>query len=462
MGGRRLVRWPATVRVRLSVLAALVVAVGLVASSAAVVTLVRHNLVANVHNETMRRAYATVALVATASLAPTLPSTGEDTAVVQVVDRRGTVLAASEELRGNGPLLTRWPDAGELVTTQRLPQLDDEADYVVVGLAVDRPGGPVAVYAAGSLDPVGDGVAATATALALVDPTLLVLAATITWLLVGRALQPVEAMRRQVAEITASELDRRVPVPAKQDELGRLARTMNEMLQRLQEAHDHQQRFVGDASHELRSPLAVIRTRLEVGLAHRADTDWPRLAQTVHRESARLEHLVDDLLLLSRDGAPRDAGPDQPDEVDLDELVLLEVEALRARGDVTVDLAPLFAARLPGRPDELRRVVRNLLDNAERHARRTVTVGIAVDGDAAELTVADDGDGVPPEYAERIFERFFRLQGARDRHSGGAGLGLAIVHDVVARHGGRTWLAPTAAGAKFHVRLPMARPSNGA
>jgi signal transduction histidine kinase len=236
---------------------------------------------------------------------------------------------------------------------------------------------------------------------------------------------------------------------------------MNEMLGRLQQAHDQQRRFVGDASHELRSPLATIRTRLEVGLAHPSDTDWVRLAQTLHRESARLEHLVDDLLLLSRDGAPREARPDDLEEVDLDELVLLEVEAVRTRDAVAVELAPFAAARLRGHPDELRRVVRNLLDNGERHAMRKLTVSIRVDGEAAELVVADDGDGIPEAYHERVFERFFRLQAARDRHSGGAGLGLAIVRDVVTRHGGRAWLVPSTSGAEFHVRLPLAHPSTG-
>jgi signal transduction histidine kinase len=130
------------------------------------------------------------------------------------------------------------------------------------------------------------------------------------------------------------------------------------------------------------------------------------------------------------------------------------VESVRARGKVIVELAPFSAARLPGHPDDLRRMVRNLLDNAERHADRAVVVGLSTEDGMAELVVRDDGEGIAPEYAERVFERFFRLQPARDRDSGGAGLGLAIVRDVAAAHGGRTWLAPTEVGAEFHVRLP--------
>jgi signal transduction histidine kinase len=453
MVGSRRPRRPATVRVRLTVLAALLVGLGLVAGGLVMLALVRHDLLGNVRDDALNRARATVELLGAGELPGTLPSSGENPAVVQVVDRGGRVLTASEDLRGKGPLLTRWPERGETMTaTLRNAPIGEGGDYTVVGLAASRAGEPVAVYAASALEPVGEGVGATATALAVVVPVLLVVVAGTAWLLVGRTLRPVEAIRERVTEITASELDRRVPQPATEDEVGRLARTMNEMLARLQDAHDRQRRFVGDASHELRSPLAAIRTRIEVGLAHPTETDWVRLAQTVHREGARLEHLVDDLLVLSRtDGC---ASP-EAQLVDLDELVLLEVEAVRARGRVMVEVAPFSAARLSGRPDDLRRMVRNLLDNAERHARSGVVVGLSTEDGVAELVVADDGEGIPPDHAERVFERFFRLQPARDRDSGGAGLGLAIVRDVATAHGGQTWLACTVGGAEFHVRLPL-------
>ncbi|MET7617473.1 ATP-binding protein [Streptomyces sp. NPDC005408] len=273
------------------------------------------------------------------------------------------------------------------------------------------------------------------------------------WLLVGRSLRPVEAMRRQVAEITSSELDRRVPEPPGTDELGRLARTMNAMLERLQQAGERQRQFVSDASHELRSPLAALKARTEVGLAHPAGTDWPVLARDVHRETDRLDRLVEELLTLSRIGAAQDPG--EISEVDLDELVLLEAEAIRARGEVGVDLSGLSAVRMRGPAEQLRAVVRNLLDNAERHADSVVRVSLTADEAAAELVVADDGPGVATEHRERVFDRFFRVQGARDRYSGGVGLGLAIVHDVVTAQGGRAWLADSPDGAEFHVRLPL-------
>ena len=301
---------------------------------------------------------------------------------------------------------------------------------------------------------VNEGVEATAYALLVAVPVLLAVLAVTSWLLVGRALRPVEAIRAQVAEITANELDRRVPVPSTQDELERLARTMNAMLVRLEEAHERQRRFVGDAAHELRSPLAAMLTRIEVGLAHPAETDWVELGRQVHQQGGRLSRLADELLVLVR--ADREVA--DLEWVDLEELVLTEVEAVRARGRVDVTLSPFSAIRIRGRPYDIRAVVRNLLDNAERHARRSVVVGLGTAGGEAELVVSDDGDGIPEPDRERVFERFLRLQHARDRDSGGAGLGLAIVRDVAAGHGGRAWVADTTRGARLHVRFPLTPP----
>lgn len=302
------------------------------------------------------------------------------------------------------------------------------------------------------VEQVDEGVEATLYALMVAVPALLAVIAVTAWLLVGRALRPVDAIRVRVAEITASELDRRVPEPPVRDELGRLARTMNAMLARLQDAHDRQRRFVGDAAHELRSPLAAMLTRLEVGLAHPADTDWVALAREAHQQGSRLNRLADELLVLSRSDA---GASDQLEWVDLDELVLAEVEAVRARGRIGVELSPFSAVRFLGRPGEIRAVVRNLLDNAERHAGRSIVVGLGATPEFAELVVSDDGDGIPVPDRERIFERFFRLQAARDRDSGGAGLGLAIVRDVAVSHGGRAWVANTATGAELHVTFAL-------
>jgi signal transduction histidine kinase len=441
-----------TIRVRLTALAVVTVGIGLTAGGLIVLVLVRHSLTATAEKDAHQRARDIVALLTSGGGPRISPAVGTDQAAVQVVNRAGRVVAASAELRDQGPLLSRWPDGGVLRVTLKHPPFGDGADYTVVGLPTTVAGEPLAVYAARSLDPVAEGVEATTSALAVAVPALLLVVAGTSWLLVGRALRPVEAIRSQVAGVTANELHRRVPEPAVQDELGRLAHTMNAMLTRLQRAHDRQHQFVGDAAHELRSPLTAILTQLEVGLAHPNDTDWVTLARDVHREGSRLDRLTDELLALSR--AEGDA-PQDLEWVDLDELVLLEVDAVRARAKVTVELSPFSAARLRGRPDELRGVVRNLLDNAERHAADAMTVGLSSDDEVAELVVADDGDGIPPQYRERVFDRFFRLQAARDRDSGGAGLGLAIVREVVASYGGQVWVAESDSGAEFHVRLPL-------
>jgi signal transduction histidine kinase len=431
-----------TVRVRLTVLAVLVVGLGLVAGSAVVVTLVRQNLTANAETQAWQRARDTAAALGAGDARP---APGQ--ALIQVVDRAGQVTTASPQLSGRAPLLPRPPAVGTPVVLTN-PGIVEDHDYLLV--AVPFNGG--AVYAASSLDPVAEAVDATTSALSVATPILLALIAALSWLLIGRALRPVEAIRREVAEITATELDRRVPEPLSDDEVGRLARTMNAMLARLQESQYRQARFVGDAAHELRSPVAGILTRLEVGLAHPPGADWTRLARDVHREARRLDVVTGELLALSKmDGEPRANGAHP---VDLDEIVLDRVEAIRARGRVSVRLTPFSAARLPGRPDELRRVVDCLLDNAERHAVATVVVGLSTEDGHVELTVADDGAGIPADERERVFDRFYRLQAARDRDSGGAGLGLAIVREAVAAHGGRVWVADANGGAQVHVRLP--------
>lgn len=432
-----------TVRVRQTLLALAVVGLGLLAGGALVVGLVRHDLRAGAERQARDRAGEVVAQLRAGPPPAQLPAAGEDRAVVQVVAAGGRVLAASAELRGAGPVLAG--DAGPR-TVPGLP-VGDGADYLVVGL----PGGDpsVTVYAGSSLEPAGEAVGATVSALAVAVPLLLLGAGLASWRLVGRSLRPVEAIRREVAALTAQDLDRRVPEPAAADEIGRLARTMNGMLARLQQDRDRQRRFVEDASHELRSPLAAIRIQVEVGLVHPDRTDWLGLARHVHREGDRLEQLVGELLALSTG-----AGSAPVRQVDLDELVLTEMDSVRVRASVAVHLAALTPVRLLGRPEQLRLVVRNLLQNAERYAVARITVRLSAGPGSADLVVADDGPGVPPGERDRVFEPFYRLEQARDRASGGAGLGLAIVRDAVAAHGGAVWFDDVPAGAQAHVRLP--------
>jgi signal transduction histidine kinase len=295
-----------------------------------------------------------------------------------------------------------------------------------------------------------------AVALAAGLPAVLLLVALTTWSVAGRALRPVEAIRSEVEEISDEELGRRVPEPATGDEIARLARTMNAMLARLETASLRQRRFVSDAAHELQSPLTTLRARLEVDLAQPADLAWPAAGHDSLEEVVGMQRLVDDLLELARLDARTALSRHEP--VDLDDIALREAERLRTRGRVTVDTHGVSAGQVVGDAGQLRRALRNLLDNAERHAVGAVTMSLGEEANAVELTVSDDGAGIPAEEQGRIFEPFARLDTHRARQAGGTGLGLAITRDIVRAHGGDVGVGSTdTGGARFTIRLPVSR-----
>ncbi|MBD0670907.1 sensor histidine kinase [Streptomyces sp. CBMA156] len=285
-------------------------------------------------------------------------------------------------------------------------------------------------------------------------PLAALLVALTAWTATSRALRPVEAIRAQLAEIGEHRLDRRVPVPRSGDEITRMARTTNATLDRLERSAAQQQRFVADASHELRSPIAALRTNLEVSLAHPERTDWPAATQEALTSVERLQQLTEDLLFLARGSHPATAG--RLSSVDLS-AVLRELAdqcrpALGARVALRVD-AP-EPVLVHGSRIRLHRLARNLLDNARRHAAAEVVLSARRTGHHCVLEVRDDGPGVPPEDRERIFEPFTRLDEARSRDAGGSGLGLAIAADIATRHGGTLRVAPARSGARFVLELP--------
>ncbi|MFB7908732.1 sensor histidine kinase [Kitasatospora sp. NPDC056076] len=284
---------------------------------------------------------------------------------------------------------------------------------------------------------------------------LLVAAGTwLTWAALGRVLAPVEALRREVSDITSTDLHRRLPVPEGRDEVARLATAMNTTLERLDRAVGRLRTFTGDVSHELRSPLSVLRTRLELALAHPAGVDWPGTAAEALKDTEQLQDLVDDLLLLARVDAHR-PGREQP--VDLAALALAQADARALPAGIAVDVTAPGPAPVLGIPSHLSRLLTNLVDNARRHARSAVRVRVASDGGLVTLEVTDDGPGIPAADRERVFERFTRLDEARTRDDGGAGLGLAIAKAVATAHQGTlTAEEPTAphGGARLVLRLP--------
>jgi signal transduction histidine kinase len=225
------------------------------------------------------------------------------------------------------------------------------------------------------------------------------------------------------------------------------------MLARLEASSTRQRTFVADASHDLQSPLAAQRARLEVALSDPVDTEVEGLARDLLAGNAEMEGLVHDLLFLATDHAG--APPPALVPLDLDDLVLEEVARLRPTTGVLLDTAAVSAAPVRGDRAELRRLVRNLLDTAVRHAVSVVHVAVAVHDGVVRLDVHDDGPGVSVEDAERVFERFHRGDAARSRDDGGSGLGLAIARTVARRHGGEVSVGP-GPGGHFVLALPAA------
>ncbi|MDT0380803.1 HAMP domain-containing sensor histidine kinase [Streptomyces sp. DSM 42041] len=319
-------------------------------------------------------------------------------------------------------------------------------DFQVVAVhAVTRDGTPVSVYAGASLAGQEEAVSSVTRAMLVGLPVVLAVVGAVTWLVVRRALRPVEGIRRGMADITAStDLSRRVPEPDARDEVAALARTTNETLGALESAVERQRRFVADASHELRSPIASLRTQLEVGAHHPDLLDLDGAVQ----DTVRLQSLAADLLLLARLDAGEQPGTGR---VDLAEVVRDELRQRVARVPVRLDVPEGADTTATGSRTQLGRVVGNLLDNAQRHA----SAGVRVSVRPGVVEVADDGSGVPSGERERIFARFVRLDDARSRDDGGAGLGLAIARDVAERHGGTLTVTDApGGGALFTLRLP--------
>lgn len=370
--------------------------------------------------------------------------TGRNDVVVQIVV--GNKVVASDHPRLTVPLRTV---TGE-VRGVRVPGLRDR--YVVVTRVV--PGGGGQKIAVGrSIEQVQDATAAAALLLAVSVPVGLGLLAVAVWLSVGRALRPVEAMRREADAITSAHLDRRLPIVAGDDEIPRLATTLNEMLDRIDASQRLQRQFVSDASHELRSPLATLRQLAEVARDYPGRVSTADLAADVLAEEERMADLVTSLLVLARVDDRPESMHAHP--IDLDDLVLVEARRQRPHDGPRIDVSGVSAGQVSGDAVLLGQVVRNLLANAIRHARGLVVVSLVEQDDRVLLTVDDDGAGVPPDERERIFERFVRLDEARARDHGGAGLGLAIVRKVVEAFGGDVTVADSPeGGARFTVSLP--------
>ncbi|MEO6472946.1 MAG: ATP-binding protein [Aeromicrobium sp.] len=436
------------VRSRTTVLATMIVFVMLALTGAALVQSQKHILTGAV-DEVLTRQGAKIARdLEEGAPAKPIPGQGDDESFAQVLNSNGKIVAATATSPGD---LSLPLPKGKSAKFRTLRPVDGDGDFRI---RLQRHANRV-ILTATPLDDVNDSAATLAHGLLVAVPGATLLLAGLVWVIVGRVLQPVEDIRRQVAEISGKSLNRRVPDPHTRDEISRLSQTMNEMLERLEASAARQDRFVADASHELRSPLARIMAELEVDLAHPETADTGATYRSLLEETRSLQRLVDDLLLLARsDNADLST---RLEYVDLDDIVMREVQRLQATGRMAADTSGVSAAQVVGDPSHLARAVRNLLDNASQHGGSMITVALVEDSGEAVLSVCDDGPGIPAPMRERVFERFARIDEARASKTNGSGLGLAITREIVEALGGTIAVDPTLTpGARFVLRLPLA------
>jgi signal transduction histidine kinase len=456
-----------SLRARLMLIGVAGLAAGLAVGGVLLVGALGWALQRTVDTEAFKTADAVAMLAAENALPDPLPVAGGEVRV-QVIDTQSRIRAASIDADRLVPMLDRAQltrthgRSGVYIAGQ---QIGMTGPVRVVAVPAGPPDDPQTVLVAKSMTDVAYSVKVVRSILLVGFPLLLVLLAVVAWRVIGATLRPVEALRAGAEEITGGARPGQLPVPASRDEIHRLAVTLNGMLDRLESARVRQRDFVADAAHELRSPLANMRTQLEVAQHLGGRTDWPAVADDLLADTQRLSRLVNDLLLLARadDGIPRPRRASGP--VELVELLTGVVQ--RYPSPPVRFVPPDAPVWTEGEPDALDRVLANLLDNAVRHATSEVVLTVVAQERTSPgfhlVTVTDDGPGIPAVDRERVFDRFTRLDDARTRDAGGAGLGLAIVRELVRRQGGTVRLDAVDAGGlrpgvgpglRVEVRLP--------
>ncbi len=446
-----------TVRGRSALIAAAVVTVALVGGAVVMLGAFERSLERNLDQTLLQQAQDRARLLDQGTDTTAITDVLQEEALVWIGTPSGEVVATGGAVV---PLENPVPEVldGNSTTTLRVEErkpdeIESERMTMRVGSATTADG-ELVVLAGAEQEVIDQTVGELARFFVLGIPVLVLVVAVSAWFTTGRALVPVERIRRRTSTISSSNLSDRVPVPGGHDEIHALAETMNEMLDRLESSQDSLRQFTADASHELKSPVANLRVLVDT--ADVDDPRWADLAGRMRMETERLRDLVDNLLFLAShaDGsapvAPRGS-------VHLDDLVFDEVEMLSATSDIRVDVGGMQPSTISGDEGDLRRLVRNLVDNAVRHAGAVVRFSTRADEEAVVLEIADDGPGIDPAHRERVFERFTRLDDARDRDGGGTGLGLAIVRRIVDDHGASIALdeAPEG-GALVVVTFPSA------
>ncbi|MGV8972890.1 MAG: ATP-binding protein [Rhodoglobus sp.] len=445
-----------SVRARSTAAAIAVVLVSLVIGSLGLLVVLRESAVrAAVSTATARAHDVATELEADGAITSGMnltPSSSVDDTRVQLL-LAGEVVAASPAVSGWSAMTSRVLTAGQVVELlAQPPGVREVGPFVGVALGVGDVEGVDTVVVRQSYASGDEAVGDAAEALALGVPLMVAVVGFTSYRLTGRALGPVEAIRRRTEQISQADEEARIEVPSSGDEIALLAETLNGMLERLHTSRLSQVRFVADASHELRSPLAAIRTELDVACRAPQTNDWVRTAEVIAQAEDRMQRLVDDLLILTR--TQETSAADRTDAVDLDAVVEEVGFALIVPEGVSVRVSTT-PVQVPGSAHELTRAVRNLAENAARHAREQIRLSVHADGAEAVIEVEDDGAGIPAAASEQIFERFTRLDTSRERASGGAGLGLAIVRGIATAHAGSVVVgASDLGGARFTLTLP--------
>ena len=441
-------------RGRLMTIGVLGVAGALVLGGVILYAVLASSLTRTVQSTALASAQEVALLVSSGRIPDPVPASGAQ--VVQVLSADNRVLTGSLTADRLTALVT--PEEKERAVAGDVVVVAGNRSGLSGGLqvsAVEAGSGADRVTVVAAL-PTADLESATTTLrnlLLVVFPLLLLVCALIAWRVIGAALKPVEELRSGAASIDGSSTDERLPVPPTHDEITALATTLNEMLDRVAGARRTQRAFVADAAHELRSPLATMRTQLEV--ATRLG-EGGRLPDDLLPEVARLSGLVEDLLLLARADDGGTPTPSVTGAVELGGLVD-EVSARYATARVPVRsgvASGLVTVSVDASYDDLYRALTNLVDNAVRHASSEVELSLDVVDGTARIGVTDDGHGIPEADRERVFDRFTRLDEARDRDSGGTGLGLAIARELLRRNGSRVFLEDARPGVRAVVTLP--------
>ena len=449
-----------SIRARLTLIFVIAITIILTFTGVALVNLVHRSLLKQATNQIDSVIEQTQQRLATANISSkrviSLPTVGD--VVVQVINYNDTrVLAASSAIE-NAPVLARP------ITDAALPSgltfsfihepgtqatLSELSSGEVSTITTTR--GPALVFGFVFGGAIEHSVRVLLVSLLISFPLLLLMSGGLIWLGIGLALAPVESIRRRVDKIAVEDLTERVPVTGGDDEIARMARTVNAMLDRLESASKFQQEFVSNASHELRSPLTTLLATTERATSDPTNANWTEVADVIMREGRRLDGIIGDLFWLARHD--EDHALTEREDVDFDDLLYEEATRVRSMSDLVVDTSEVHPTRVVGDPAMLKRMIRNVVDNAMRYAQRELRFEARFDGDEAVVVVRDDGEGIDVDQSARFFERFTRADSARSRQSGGTGLGLAIVTEIVIRHGGSARFVKVDGGSTIELRV---------